>query len=101
MMELDGRSVTADELARLALDNYGHFTTMREQAAPAGPGQSVADGVDGVGHEFGEQAADFVDGQGNQPWTTHTDNGLACWRRTPMLPSWRKRPPRRPGSNSG
>jgi branched-subunit amino acid aminotransferase/4-amino-4-deoxychorismate lyase len=29
MMELDGRSVTADELARLALYNYGHFTTMR------------------------------------------------------------------------
>lgn len=32
MMELDGRSVTADELARLALYNYGHFTTMRVDA---------------------------------------------------------------------
>ncbi|MEH1128896.1 aminotransferase class IV family protein [Micromonospora sp. CPCC 206061] len=28
-MELDGRSVTAEELAALALYNYGHFTTMR------------------------------------------------------------------------
>jgi hypothetical protein len=38
MMELDGRSVTADELARLALYNYGHFTTMRvERRAGAGP----------------------------------------------------------------
>ena len=35
MMELDGRSVTADELARLALYNYGHFTTMRVDAAPS------------------------------------------------------------------
>lgn len=34
MMELDGRSVTADELARLALYNYGHFTTMRVDAVP-------------------------------------------------------------------
>lgn len=32
MMELDGRSVMADELARLALYNYGHFTTMRVDA---------------------------------------------------------------------
>ena len=29
MMELDGRPVTPDELAALALYNYGHFTTMR------------------------------------------------------------------------
>ncbi|WP_246278328.1 aminotransferase class IV family protein [Phytohabitans rumicis] len=28
-MEFDGRAVTPDELARLALVNYGHFTTMR------------------------------------------------------------------------
>lgn len=28
-MELDGRRVTAEELAALALYNYGHFTTMR------------------------------------------------------------------------
>lgn len=28
-MELDGRSVTPEELAALALYNYGHFTTMR------------------------------------------------------------------------
>jgi hypothetical protein len=32
MMEPDGRSVPADELARLALHNYGHFTTMRVDA---------------------------------------------------------------------
>ncbi|MFE9958913.1 hypothetical protein [Micromonospora sp. NPDC005299] len=32
MMELDGRSVAADELARLPLYNYGHFTTMRVDA---------------------------------------------------------------------
>ena len=31
-MELDGRSVTADEPARLVLYNYGHFTTMRVDA---------------------------------------------------------------------
>ncbi len=35
-------------------------------AAPAGPGQPVSDGVDGVGDEFGEQAADFIDGQRDQ-----------------------------------
>ena len=35
-MELDGRSVTADELARLALYNYGHFTTMRVDAGRCG-----------------------------------------------------------------
>jgi len=29
MMELDGRPVTADELAGLALYNFGHFTSMR------------------------------------------------------------------------
>jgi hypothetical protein len=33
MMELDGRSVTADELARLALYNYGHFTFGRRQGS--------------------------------------------------------------------
>ncbi len=33
MIELDDRSVTADELARPALYNYGgHFTTMRLDA---------------------------------------------------------------------
>ena len=32
MMELDGRSVTADEVARLARYNDGHFTTMRVDA---------------------------------------------------------------------
>lgn len=28
MIELDGRPVTADDLASLALYNYGHFTSM-------------------------------------------------------------------------
>lgn len=31
MMELDGRPVTAEELAPLALTNYGHFTSMTVQ----------------------------------------------------------------------
>src|SRR5258705_2621648 len=35
-------------------------------SAPSGPGQPVADGVDGVGDQFGGQVADFLDSQRDQ-----------------------------------
>jgi hypothetical protein len=59
-------------------------------SAPSRPGRPVADRVNGVADQLGEQAADLVDGQRNQQLSLHCAflalaAALTCYKRLAKL----------------